>query len=163
MPRRCLPIPESSTTGMPPVPGTGGRGFHRYRRLTEQGFPRGRPLVRLRAPQCVHGIVDGSAPPLHLLPTGAIEINAKRGDASAWVRSARNFVEVPIDLMLERLSTRLQMGTRRRLPAGRCRPSCLRATVADMMIYLGWSMAGAARKARPLSAPGDGTRVGAVD
>lgn len=87
-------------------------------------------------------------------PTGAIEINAKRGDASAWVGiGTPDFVEVPIDLMLERLSTRLRWAQRTvELPAGRYQTIMPPSTVADMMIYLGWSMAGrGAQEAEPLS------------
>ncbi|MCV7317454.1 TldD/PmbA family protein [Mycolicibacillus parakoreensis] len=97
-------------------------------------------------------------------PTGTVEINAKRDGASAWVgHSTADFVAVPMDSLLDELSTRL--GWARRvveLPAGRYETLMPPTTVADMMIYLGWSMSGrAAQEGRTaLSAPGGGTRVG---
>jgi predicted Zn-dependent protease len=97
-------------------------------------------------------------------PTGAVEINAKRGDASAWAGiGTPDFVDVPTDGLLEELSTRLGWADRRvELPAGRYETIMPPSTVADMMIYLGWSMAGrGAQEGRTaFSAPGGGTRVG---
>jgi len=97
-------------------------------------------------------------------PTGAVEINAKRGDASAWAGiGTADFVDVPIDPLLEQLSTRLGWAQRRvELPAGRYETIMPPSTVADMMIYLGWSMSGrGAQEGRTaFSAPGGGTRVG---
>src|ERR1700694_2508346 len=65
--------------------------------------------------------------------------------------------------MSGRLSTRLG-GARRtvELPAGRYETVMPPSTVADMMIYLNWSMDGrGAQEGRTaLSAPGGGTRVG---
>jgi len=97
-------------------------------------------------------------------PTGAVEINAKRGDASAWAGiGTADFVDVPIDPLLEQLSTRLGWAQRRiELPAGRYETVMPPSTVADMMIHLGWSMSGrGAQEGRTaFSAPGGGTRVG---
>ncbi|MDT5345570.1 MAG: hypothetical protein QOE52_4754, partial [Mycobacterium sp.] len=97
-------------------------------------------------------------------PTGTVEINAKRGDASAWVgMSTRDFVDVPTDSLLEQLSTRLDWAKRSvELPAGRYETIMPPSTVSDMMIYLVWSMAGrGAQEGRTaFSAPGSGTRVG---
>ncbi|MGH3968900.1 MAG: metallopeptidase TldD-related protein, partial [Mycobacterium sp.] len=97
-------------------------------------------------------------------PTGTVEINAKRGMASAWTGvGTADFIDVPTDLMLEQLSTRLDWAGRTvALPAGRYETIMSPSTVADMMIYLGWSMAGrGAQEGRTaLSAPGGGTRVG---
>ncbi|MDT5150677.1 MAG: hypothetical protein QOI01_2410 [Mycobacterium sp.] len=96
-------------------------------------------------------------------PTGSVEINAKRHGASAWVGvGTPDFVDVPTDSMLEELSTRLGWADRSiELPAGRYETLMPPSTVADMMIYLGWSMDGrGAQEGRTaLSAPG-GTRVG---
>jgi predicted Zn-dependent protease len=96
-------------------------------------------------------------------PTGSVEINAKRGDASAWVGvGTPDFVDVPIGDMLGELSTRLGWAQRRiELPAGRYETLMPPSTVADMMIYLSWTMDGrGAQEGRTaLSAPG-GTRVG---
>ncbi|MGB3484958.1 MAG: metallopeptidase TldD-related protein [Mycobacterium sp.] len=97
-------------------------------------------------------------------PTGTVEINAKRGDASAWAGvSTPWFVDVPTDQLLEDLHTRLGWASRTvELPAGRYETLMPPSTVADMMIYLGWSMDGrGAQEGRTaLSAPGGGTRVG---
>jgi predicted Zn-dependent protease len=97
-------------------------------------------------------------------PAGAVEINAKRGDASAWAGIATpDFVGVPTDLLLEQLSTRLGWAQRIvELPAGRYETVMPPSTVADMMIYLAWSMAGrGAQEGRTaFSVPGAGTRVG---
>ena len=67
------------------------------------------------------------------------------------------------DSMLEQLSTRLSWAQRTvELPAGRYETILPPSTVADMMIYLSWSMDGrGAQEGRTaLSAPGGGTRVG---
>jgi predicted Zn-dependent protease len=96
-------------------------------------------------------------------PTGSVEINAKRHGASAWVGvGTPDFVDVPTDSMLEELSRRLGWADRSiELPAGRYETLMPPSTVADLMIYLGWSMDGrGAQEGRTaLSAPG-GTRVG---
>jgi predicted Zn-dependent protease len=97
-------------------------------------------------------------------PTGAVEINAKRGDASAWAGiGTPDFADVPTDLLLEQLSTRLGWAARRvELPAGRYETIMPPSTVADMMLYMAWAMAGrGAQEGRTaFSAPGGGTRVG---
>ena len=97
-------------------------------------------------------------------PTGSVEINAKRDDASAWAGvSTPDFIDVPTDALLEELSTRLGWAQRTvELPAGRYETIMPPSTVADMMIYLAWSMDGrGAQEGRTaLSAPGGGTRVG---
>ena len=95
---------------------------------------------------------------------GSVEINAKRDGASAWAGvSTPWFVDVPTDSMLDDLSMRLGWAQRTvELPAGRYETMMPPSTVADMMIYLGWSMDGrGAQEGRTaLSAPGGGTRVG---
>ncbi|HTY29121.1 MAG TPA: metallopeptidase TldD-related protein [Mycobacterium sp.] len=97
-------------------------------------------------------------------PTGTVEINAKRNGASAWAGvSTPWFVDVPTDALLDELSMRLGWARRTvELPAGRYETLMPPSTVADMMIYLGWSMDGhGAQEGRTaLSAPGGGTRVG---
>ena len=97
-------------------------------------------------------------------PTGSVEINAKRNGASAWAGiGTPDFADVPIDSMLEELSMRLGWARRTvELPAGRYETIMPPSTVADMMIYLTWSMDGrGAQEGRTaLSAPGGGTRVG---
>ena len=97
-------------------------------------------------------------------PTGSVEINAKRDGASAWAGvSTPWFADVPTESMLADLSTRLGWAARTvELPAGRYETIMPPSTVADMMIYLGWTMEGrGAQEGRTaLSAPGGGTRVG---
>ena len=97
-------------------------------------------------------------------PTGTVEINAKRDGASAWAGvSTPWFRDVPTDAMLADLAMRLGWAQRTvELPAGRYETLMPPSTVADMMIYLGWSMDGhGAQEGRTaLSAPGGGTRVG---
>ncbi len=97
-------------------------------------------------------------------PTGSVEINAKRDGASAWAGvSTHDFVSVPTDSMLDELSTRLDWSRRTvELEPGRYETLMPPSTVADMMIYLAWTMDGrGAQEGRTaLSAPGGGTRVG---
>ena len=97
-------------------------------------------------------------------PTGSVEINAKRDGASAWAGvSTPDFVSVPTDSMLDELSTRLDWSRRTiELEPGRYETLMPPSTVADMMIYLAWTMDGrGAQEGRTaLSAPGGGTRVG---
>lgn len=96
-------------------------------------------------------------------PTGSVELNAKRGAASAWAGvGTRDFTDVRVEALLAELSERLGWAQRSvELPAGRYETIMPPSTVADMMIYLAWSMDGrGAQEGRTaLSAPG-GTRVG---
>ena len=93
-----------------------------------------------------------------------MEINAKRDGASAWAGvSTPDFASVPTDSMLDELSTRLDWSRRTvELEPGRYETLMPPSTVADMMIYLAWTMDGrGAQEGRTaLSAPGGGTRVG---
>lgn len=97
-------------------------------------------------------------------PTGSVEVNAKRNGASAWAGvSTPWFADVATDGLLDELSRRLDWSSRTvELPAGRYETLMPPSAVADMMIYLGWSMDGrGAQEGRTaLSAPGGGTRVG---
>ncbi|WP_099022988.1 metallopeptidase TldD-related protein [Mycolicibacterium palauense] len=97
-------------------------------------------------------------------PTGSVEINAKRGGASAWAGTGTPwFADVPVDGLLAELAMRLDWAERTvELPAGRYDTIMPPSTVADMMIYLGWTMDGrGAQEGRTaLAAPGGGTRVG---
>jgi predicted Zn-dependent protease len=97
-------------------------------------------------------------------PTGSVEINAKRDSASAWVGvGTPDFAGVPTDSLLEQLAMRLGWATRSvELPAGRYETILPPSAVADMMIYLGWSMSGrGAQEGRSaLSTLDGGTRVG---
>jgi predicted Zn-dependent protease len=97
-------------------------------------------------------------------PIGSVEINAKRDGASAWVAvGTPDFDDVPTDLLLEELSTRLGWANRGvELPAGRYQTILPPSAVADMMVYLAWSMSGrGAQEGRTaLSSLDGGTRVG---
>ena len=149
-----------------PVPGTGAGAFAELARSLSAGFGRADRLYGF-----AHHIVETTflatstgVRRRFTQPTGSVEINAKRGDASAWVGvSTPWFADVPVDAMLGDLSTRLDWARRSvELPAGRYETLMPPSTVADMMIYLGWSMDGrGAQEGRTaLSAPGGGTRVG---
>ena len=97
-------------------------------------------------------------------PAGSVEINAKRDGASAWAGvGTPDFVGVYTDSLLEQLSMRLGWASKRvELLAGRYDTILPPSAVADMMVYLGWSMTGrGAQEGRTaLSAPAGGTRVG---
>ena len=100
----------------------------------------------------------------HTQPAGSVEINAKRDGASAWAGvGTPDFLGVSTDSLLDQLSMRLGWAAKRvELPAGRYETILPPSAVADMMIYLGWSMTGrGAQEGRTaLSAPTGGTRVG---
>ena len=96
-------------------------------------------------------------------PTGSVEINAKRGGASAWAGvSTPDFVGVPTDSMLADLAIRLGWAARTvDLPAGRYETMMPPSAVADMMIYLAWTMDGrGAQEGRTAFRRRRGTRVG---
>jgi len=163
--------PLLSDTGEPadwdaPVPGTGPLVFANVADALSRGF-RGADRLYGFAHHSVSTTFLASSTGLRrrfTQPTGAVEINAKRGDASAWAGvGTADFVDVPTDSLLEQLSMRLGWAKRSvALPAGRYETIMPPSTVADMMIYLAWSMAGrGAEEGRTaLSAPGGGTRVG---
>ena len=149
-----------------PVPGTGAGVFAELARALSNGFGRSDRLYGF-----AHHVVETTLVATSTgvrrrftQPTGSVEINAKRGGASAWVGiSTPWFAAVPIDARLTELSLRLDWSRRTvELPAGRYETLMPPSTVADMMIYLGWSMDGrGAQEGRTaLSAPGGGTRVG---
>jgi predicted Zn-dependent protease len=149
-----------------PVAGTGAGTFAELARSLSTGFGRSDRLYGF-----AHHIVETTflatstgVRRRFTQPTGSVEINAKRGNASAWSGiSTPWFADVGVDAMLVDLSTRLDWAKRSiELPAGRYETLMPPSTVADMMIYLGWSMDGrGAQEGRTaLSAPGGGTRVG---
>ncbi len=149
-----------------PVPGTGAGAFAELARSLSAGFGRADRLYGF-----AHHIVETTflatstgVRRRFTQPTGSVEINAKRDAASAWAGvSTPWFADVPADAMLSDLSARLDWAKRSvELPAGRYETLMPPSTVADMMIYLGWSMDGrGAQEGRTaLSAPGGGTRVG---
>jgi len=149
-----------------PVPGTGAGAFAEVARALSAGFGRTDRLYGF-----AHHIVETTflatstgVRRRFTQPTGSVEINAKRGEASAWSGiSTPWFADVPVEGLLADLATRLDWSQRSvELPAGRYETLMPPSTVADMMIYLGWSMDGrGAQEGRTaLSAPGGGTRVG---
>lgn len=149
-----------------PIPGTGVEAFAGVVDGLNRGF-RGTDRLYGFARHSVSTTFLASSTGLrrrYTQPTGSIEINAKRGDASAWAGvGTADFVGVPIDSLLDELSMKLCWAKRTvELPAGRYETIMPPSTVADMMIYLGWSMAGrGAQEGRTaFSAPGGGTRVG---
>ncbi len=163
--------PLLADTGVPadwdaPVPGTGPGAFADVADSLSRGF-RGTDRLYGFAHHSVSTTFLASSTGLRrrfTQPTGTVEINGKRGDASAWAgMGTPDFVDVPTDLLLEQLSMRLGWAKRSvELPAGRYETIMPPSTVADLMIYLAWSMAGrGAREGRTaFSAPGGGTRVG---
>jgi predicted Zn-dependent protease len=163
--------PLLADTGEPadwdaPVPGTGVGVFTGIAGPLSKGF-RGADRLYGYAHHSLSTTLLASSTGLrrrYTQPSGAIEVNAKRGDASAWAGvGTSDFIDVPIDSLLEDLTTRLSWASRTvELPAGRYETIMPPSTVADMMIYLTWKMAGrGAQEGRTsLSAPGGGTRVG---
>jgi predicted Zn-dependent protease len=163
--------PLLADTGVPadwdaPVSGTGAEVFADVAGSLSRGF-RGADRLYGFAHHSVSTTFLASSTGLRrrfTQPAGAVEINGKRGDASAWAGvGTPDFVDVPTDSLLEDLSMRLGWAERSvELPAGRYETIMPPSTVADMMIYLGWSMAGrGAQEGRTaFSAPGGGTRVG---
>lgn len=163
--------PLLGDTGVPadwdaPVPGTGAEVFAGVAGSLSRGFA-GTDRLYGFAHHSVSTTFLASSTGLRrrfTQPAGAVEINAKRGEASAWAGiGTADFVDVPTDSLLEDLSLRLGWAERTvALPAGRYETIMPPSTVSDMMVYLAWSMAGrGAQEGRTaFSAPGGGTRVG---
>lgn len=96
-------------------------------------------------------------------PTGSVEINGKRGDASAWVGAGTlDFTDIDVPNLLAQLSTRLDWAVRTvELPAGRYETLLPPSAVADLMIYLMWTMEGrGAEEGHTALSRAGGTRVG---
>jgi len=96
-------------------------------------------------------------------PTGTVEVNAKRAGSSAWGGvSTADFTDVDLAGLLAELATRLGWGQRRvELPAGRYETVLPPSAVADLMIYLAWSMDGrGAQEGHTALSRGGGTRIG---
>lgn len=149
-----------------PVPGTGAGTFAGVARALAVGFGRTDRLYGY-----AHHVVETTflatstgVRRRFTQPTGSVEITAKRSGASAWAGvSTPWFVDVPVESLLADLSMRLGWARRTvELPAGRYETLMPPSTVADMMIYLNWTMdgRGAQEGRNALSAPGGGTRVG---
>jgi len=149
-----------------PTLGTGPEVFADVTRGLSRGFRESDQLYGFarHALETVYLATSGGLRRRYTQPTGSVEINAKRDGASAWVAvGAPDFAAVPTDLMLEQLSTRLGWAKRSiELPEGRYETILPPSAVADMMVYLAWSMAGrGAEEGRTaLSTLDGGTRVG---
>ena len=149
-----------------PVPATGAQVFAGLADGLSRGF-RGADQLYGYARHIVETTfvaTSGGLRRRYTQPTGSVEVNAKRDGASAWAGiSTPDFIDVPMESLLHQLSTRLGWAQRSvLLPAGRYETILLPSTVADLMIYLSWTMDGrGAQEGRTaLSAPGGGTRVG---
>ena len=161
-----LPATDAASDWDAPIPGTGVEVFAGVAEALTRGFGRSDTLYGY-ARHIVETTFVATSSGLrrrYTQPTGSVEINAKRDGGSAWAgTSTPDFVDVPTDSMLEQLSTRLGWAQRTvELPAGRYETILPSSAVADLMIYLSWSMDGrGAQEGRTaLSAPGGGTRVG---
>jgi predicted Zn-dependent protease len=98
-------------------------------------------------------------------PTGSVELNAKTPDltGSAWTGVATaDFADVDVVAMAAEAGRRLEWSARRvTLPAGRYETVLPPSAVADLMVYLAWSMVGRpAHEGRSALAGPDGPRVG---
>ncbi|MFI6865581.1 metallopeptidase TldD-related protein [Nocardia sp. NPDC050406] len=100
-------------------------------------------------------------------PTGSVEINGKRGEgadlASAWVGAGTyDFTDIDTPTLLAELSRRLDWSKRRvDLPAGRYETLLPPSAVADLMIYMAWTMEGrGAHEGHTAFARKGGTRIG---
>lgn len=102
----------------------------------------------------------------HTQPDGSIEVHGKRGGLNgpgAWAGAGtRDFRDVDTTALLTELDRRLEWAGRSvELPAGRYETLLPSSAVADLMIYLMWSMEGRGAEEGhiALSRPG-GTRIG---
>jgi predicted Zn-dependent protease len=157
---------EAASDWDAPVPETGVEVFGGVAEALTRGFPRADRLYGYARHilETTFLATSGGLRRRYTQPTGSVEINAKRDGASAWAGvSTPDFVGVPTDSMLDELSVRLGWAQRTvELPAGRYETILPPSAVADLMIYLSWSMDGrGAQEGRTVfSAPGGGTRVG---
>lgn len=100
-------------------------------------------------------------------PTGSVEINGKRGAgddlASAWAGvGTTDFTDVDTPGLLAEVSRRLDWAARRvDLPAGRYETLLPPSAVADLLIYMVWTMEGrGAQEGHNAFARAGGTRIG---
>jgi predicted Zn-dependent protease len=160
-----LPATEVPADWDAPIPGTGAQVFSGVADSLARGFRRADRLYGYarHVVETTFVATSTGVRRRYTQPTGSVEINAKRDGASAWAGvGTPDFVDVPMDSLLEQLSTRLGWARRTvELPAGRYETIMPPSAVADVMIYLAWTMDGrGAQEGRTaLSAPG-GTRVG---
>ena len=162
------PLPASDTPADwdAAIPATGVEVFAGVADALARGFPRSDRLFGYARHilETTFVATSGGLRRRYTQPTGSVEINAKRGAGSAWAgTNTPDFIDVPTESMLEDLSTRLGWAQNVvELPAGRYETILPPSAVADLMIYLSWSMDGrGAQEGRTaFSAPGGGTRVG---
>jgi predicted Zn-dependent protease len=98
-------------------------------------------------------------------PTGSVELNAKTQDlkGSAWTGvSTADFADVDARALAAEADRRLAWSARRvTLPAGRYETVLPPSAMADLMVYLAWSMEGRpAQEGRSALSGPDGPRVG---
>ncbi len=98
-------------------------------------------------------------------PTGSVELNAKTPDlgSSAWAGvSTADFTDVDVVALAGTAAERLAWGRRQvELPAGRYETLLPPSAMADLMLYLVWSMDGRpAHEGRSALAGPDGPRTG---
>jgi predicted Zn-dependent protease len=161
-----LPATDVAIDWDAPIPGTGVDVFGGVSEALTRGFPRADRLYGYARHilETTFVATSGGLRRRYTQPTGSVEINAKRDGASAWAgTNTPDFLDVPTDSMLDELSTRLGWAQRTlELPAGRYETILPPSAVADLMIYLSWSMDGRSAQEghSAFSAPGGGTRVG---
>ncbi|MET4432472.1 metallopeptidase TldD-related protein [Mycolicibacterium sp. 624] len=161
----ALPGTDAPADWHAPVPTTGAGVFGDVAQSLARGFRGADTLYGFARHELETTFVatSGGLRRRYTQPTGTVEINAKRNGASAWSGvSTADFVDVPTDSMLEDLSMRLGWANRTvELPAGRYETLMPPSTVADMMIYLTWSMDGrGAQEGRTAMSAAGRTRVG---
>jgi predicted Zn-dependent protease len=98
-------------------------------------------------------------------PTGSVELNAKTPDlsGSAWTgASTADFTDVDVVALAGQAARRLEWGARRvELPPGRYDTVLPPSAVADLLVYLAWSMEGRpAQEGRSARAGPAGPRTG---
>ncbi|GEL19646.1 metallopeptidase TldD-related protein [Pseudonocardia asaccharolytica] len=98
-------------------------------------------------------------------PDGSVELNVKTPDLarSAWTGSAtRDFTDVDVVTLAAEAARRLDWGAKRvELAPGRYETLLPPSAMADLMVYLCWSMEGrAAQEGRSALAGPDGPRIG---
>jgi predicted Zn-dependent protease len=98
-------------------------------------------------------------------PTGSVELNVKTQDlaGSAWTgASTRDFTDVDVVALAATAADRLAWGRRRvELAPGRYEALLPPSAVADLMVFLAWSMDGRpAQEGRSALAGPDGPRIG---
>ena len=98
-------------------------------------------------------------------PTGSVELNAKTPDlsGSAWTgASTADFTDVDVVALAAQAARRLEWGARRvELPPGRYDTVLPPSAVADLLVFLAWSMEGRpAQEGRSALAGPGGLRVG---